>query len=343
MFGLPDQRGYQVALEGRLAQHGLAPVSADDDKALGAAHRLSRRASTKVATSVSSTIAKGLSLTDFEAGRATQLKAFAISLGVAPTEIDDAIGLSAKAAFTNWVDGVVASGECAPPRWKEMREVGARLELPGGEQDQIYIARALPTVRAIWERAVVDDLLSPDAEAEARNATAKLNLTPELSGELATKVEHARTRWAIANGPLPVVEVPLSLQRGEVAHTAVSATAYQTSTRTKSISYGGPALRVRIAKGLYYRSGHYQVHRSTEDYTKPIGHGSLVVTSKRLLFISAKGTTSARLDSILHIEPFKDALAVIRSAGKPTTYRFDKADEWLCAILARAIHDATAP
>ena len=192
------------------------------------------------------------------------------------------------------------------------------------------------------ERAIATDSLSPDADAQLSKSFSDLGVKPDITGDLLVRLNHARTHWKIANAPLPIIQAPLSLQRGEVAYGAVSANAFQNATRTKSVSYGGPALRVRIAKGLYYRTGHYQVHRHTESYEKQLGHGALVITNKRLIFVGATGSTTARLDSILHIEPFTNAVAIIRGTGKPTTYRFDTPDQWFCAILARAIHDATA-
>jgi hypothetical protein len=186
------------------------------------------------------------------------------------------------------------------------------------------------------------DCLSPEAEAATLQTVVRLHVAGRPVGDLAAKIEHAKRSWAIQHADLPIVAAPMSLQRGEIAHAVISATAYQTASRTKSVRYGGPALSFRIARGVYYRTGGYKVHRQAEEYEKALGHGSLAVTNKRLIFLSPNGATAIRLDSILHIEPYTNAVELIRSSGKPTTYRFDQPDEWFCATLARAIHDATA-
>jgi len=343
LFHLPDRKGYLAELQSRIARDGLGPVAADDARALITVHRLNAGAAAKAVTSMVGNIAGQLSLADFTAGKADQLKAFAASLGVAPATIDAAVQGRAKAGFSARAAAVVKSGQVTDADFEKMRVAGRALGLGEDVQDQLYGAAAHPAVVALVQAALSDDSLSPADEARLRQAISdRFKVKPDLTGKLGQQLAHARTSWAIANGPLPIVAVPLSLQRGEAAHAAVSASAYQNATRTKAIGYAGPALRVRIAKGVYYRTGRYQVHRQTEQYEKALGHGSLVVTSKRLLFIAPDRTSSARLDSILHIEPYTDALAVVRSSGKHTTYRFDKADEWFGAILARAIHDATS-
>ncbi len=343
LFHLPDQKGFLADLESRIAQDGPRPLGADEVKALGAAHRLSAEASAKAATSFTEAMVKTISLADFKAGKADQIKSFAVSLGVSATTIDAEITVRAKAVFGEWAAAIVKTGTVTNADWDEMRDVGRALGLDEPLQNQLYGAAAQGAVLAMAVAAIADDMLSPAEDAELLKAiSVKYRIKPDFAGAIGQQMDHAREHWAVAKGALPVVAVPLSLQRGETAHAVLSATAYQTATRTKSVGYGGPALRIRIAKGLYYRTGHYRVHRETEKYENALGRGSLVVTNKRLLFIAPDRTSSARLDSILHIEPFTNALAVVRSSGKRTTYRFDKAGEWFCAILARAIHDATA-
>lgn len=340
LFGLPDEQAYRVALA---VQMRCGLVSAEDARGMAATHRLSNTAAVRVAGAVTTALASALSLADFESGRVTDVRTAASNLGVRSAVVEDAIGLAACAAFVKWADSVVASGECGLVRQQEMREIGHRLGLLEADQDRNYMDRVKPAVEEIWGRALADDFLSPDAEAAARHATAKLYVTANIAGALATRVAHAKMSWAIANEPLPTIDPSFTLQRAEVAHFETFASAFQAATRTKAISYAGPALRVRIAKGLYYRRGRYNIHRTTEDYAKLLGYGSLVVTNKRLLFISEKGASSVRLDRIVHIEAFTDAVLVMRDSGKPTTYRFDATAEWFCPTLARAVHDATSP
>jgi hypothetical protein len=59
---------------------------------------------------------------------------------------------------------------------------------------------------------------------------------------------------------------------------------YIQKTVTKRIQYAGPTLRIRLAKGLYYRAGDLNIGRVTEDVMEHKGAGMLVVTDKRVVF-----------------------------------------------------------
>jgi hypothetical protein len=340
-FGLSDVRGYRGALEERIKRAGYAPMTPDEVGSLCQAFRIKPGAAPALAADVVLPRAGKLSAADFESGKADDLKAFAQALGVEPVAVGTALRQSGEVALAYAIELAVGTGRVSESELESLRGFGRQLGLDRPTFERLYAAAVNPPIKEMFSAALASDSLSPADEARLMGAINDLRITPNFDATLTGQMAHARKGWQIANGVLPTVEVPLSLQRGEVAHAALSATAFQTATRTTSVSYGGPALRVRIAKGLYYRSGHLKVHRHTEQYPKVLGRGPLVVTNKRLVFIGANGSTSARLDSILQIEPFSDAVYVVRGSGKPTTYRFDAADEWFSAILARAIHDAT--
>ena len=80
-------------------------------------------------------------------------------------------------------------------------------------------------------------------------------------------------------------------------------------------------------------------NRVVQTYEKQTGEGTLIITNKRLLFVSSGTSSSPKLNSILTVEPYIDAVIVTRGAGKPTTYRFANNDKWFAAMLSRAIVD----
>jgi hypothetical protein len=74
------------------------------------------------------------------------------------------------------------------------------------------------------------------------------------------------------------------IKRGETVYGIFACDRYIQKTVTKRIQYAGPQLRIRLAKGLYYRAGEVSVGRVTEDVMAHKGTGFLVVTDQRVVF-----------------------------------------------------------
>lgn len=107
----------------------------------------------------------------------------------------------------------------------------------------------------------------------------------------------------------PDVESPVALKKGEELVVVCSDVVLREPRTVTSGIYGGP--RVRVAKGLSFNLGGFRA--APHEELKDIDSGSLVITTRRLLFMGVKRTSTANLAQVVGVEPYKDAVAVHRS------------------------------
>jgi hypothetical protein len=86
---------------------------------------------------------------------------------------------------------------------------------------------------------------------------------------------------------------------------------------TRSVSYGGASYRMKLGKGLSYRVGHTSVSTQKETIEVSEGYGLLNVTTKRILFKGKEGVVTINTNTIVDMEPFKDAVIIHKTTGKP--------------------------
>ena len=114
-------------------------------------------------------------------------------------------------------------------------------------------------------------------------------------------------------------------QKGEQIYAAVPCYRRQVKTDTTGVTYGGPALRLKVVEGLYIRGGHYRGTRHTEDVLRSLGGGYLVITNKRLVF-AAQGDESnwvRRWSSIVNWRTEGSVLFVEGTSGRPMMFDTD--------------------
>jgi len=98
--------------------------------------------------------------------------------------------------------------------------------------------------------------------------------------------------------------------------------------------YGG--MSVRVARGLYARTGGMRGHKESKESLDAIDTGTLYLSDKRLLFTGARGVIEIPYKKIGAIVPFKDGARIDRVNAKPMT--FVTGDAQLPVILGRIIN-----
>ena len=165
---------------------------------------------------------------------------------------------------------------------------------------------------------LADGLIEPTEDAHLKAEASALGVSVPNNAEL----ESARNLWKAANSPLPLIDPPLLLKRGEVCHQVCEATAFEDRSRTVRVNYGGPTARVRIMKGVYYSVGSVRVQSEKEEYSHELGSGVLCSTNVRLLFVSPQKSISIPLGKIIQCQPYSDGVKIFKDAGKPLTFVF---------------------
>ncbi len=239
--------------------------------------------------------------------------------------------------YSDEVKNVIADGKVTDEEKAFLEKLQSDLRLPDTIANQIYQKDVSELYKNTLDKALADQFLSPEEDAEL-NALAK-NLNIEVSLDQATKtmLDKHRLYWQIHNGNLPIIGVALNLQKSETCHFRTRIDWYENRTVTKRIGYSGPTMRVKIAKGLYWRAGNLGVRRTTEDVLTKIDSGDMYLTNKRIIFMGGKGNKIIALNKILDFEVFSNGMEIQKDTGKSPFFAFTENVDIFSMLLGRII------
>jgi hypothetical protein len=146
----------------------------------------------------------------------------------------------------------------------------------------------------------------------------------------------AAEAWALALESLPVVDVDVGLQKGEVAHAAVPCDWYEWRASTRAVAYHGPTASMQIVKGLRYRAGVIAPTAIRERELVRLDTGTLYVTNKRLVFDGESENKAIPWRSVLKVIPFSGGFEPEKQNGKSPQLVVGSEPERTAAVAARA-------
>jgi hypothetical protein len=219
-----------------------------------------------------------------------------------------------------------------------LERLSAYLKIPASVREQIHEKTAGPIIQRRLDEFTADNQLSPEEDEELNALARSLGITLTSEGPSAYALYMMRTLWRINNAPLPVLETHLNLQRNENVHFDCHVRWYEHRKVTTRVNYGGPSLRIKICKGVYWNAGSMNVQRVSEDVLREIDSGQVYVTNKRIIFDGETKNQSIKLDKILDIERYTDGVGIEKETGKSPILACDCALV-LSATLARVIRD----
>jgi hypothetical protein len=119
------------------------------------------------------------------------------------------------------------------------------------------------------------------------------------------------TAYLKAFGAPPMTN-PLVAKRGEQPYLVQPATLARQATKTQFVG-GSQGFSFPIGHtGIRYRVGSYRGHAVQQNFIAHLDQGSLVITNQRVAFVGGVKSVSINLEKILHVEVYKDAIAVFR-------------------------------
>lgn len=190
-----------------------------------------------------------------------------------------------------------------------------------------------------WEKAVDvafdDGLLSEEEETALSELKQHFSLSQqELDRNGAfTKIVKGAVLRDILDGKLPErVQIdgnlPFNLQKTEkVVWVFKNVNYYEEKTRTRYVG-GSQGVSIRIAKGLYYRTGSFKGERVQTSETVHADTGLLGVTNKHVYFAGPSKRFRIAYNKIVSFEPFSDGIGVQRDAQTAKPQSFSTGDGW---------------
>jgi hypothetical protein len=217
----------------------------------------------------------------------------------------------------------------------ELREIAAAGRF---QDEQLQEAN-----KSIYESLKEAILKHSDFTQGERDFLGELQAFFSLTDEEASaqELDHIREVVFIVEGNLPEIDSTVRLTRNEVAHFEGPATWMHLKTRRKRVA-GSRAQSVRIAKGIRLRSNSTPGKTVEWEEFQPVSEGKVVVTSKRLLFVGDKKNFNVKLDKILDLELFPDAVMIYRGTVNPTYLFMDDVARFY-AVLSTVLEDSEEP
>lgn len=203
--------------------------------------------------------------------------------------------------------------------------------------------QAQAIVQTEVDSVLADHRYSPEEEQALRALTRAIG--GELTASEATQrtLDRYRRLWQIDNGALEPIAVDITLFKGERCYLEALASWYELRTRTTSISYGGPVVSFRIAKGIRYRLGNVTPIRHTRDELTLIDSGAIYITDRRVIFMGSKRNSTLRFTSLLGFTPYTDGVELEKSTGRSPVLTISGTEiDLFHAVLAAAMAAAAA-
>jgi len=204
----------------------------------------------------------------------------------------------------------------------------------------------IPTLLAAgYESAVAtvleDDVLTEQEEKSLEAFTEAMSLTQQQldAGGAFTRVIKAAVIREVLEGKIPQRlnvsgTLPFNFQKGEMLIWVFQGVTY-CEART-SVSYQGSfqGVSVRVAKGLYYRTGGFRGHPVPTTQTLPVDSGILGVTNKHLYFSGSKKSFRVAYKKIVTFDAYSDGVGIQRDASSAKPQIFLTGDGWFVYNLA---------
>lgn len=91
---------------------------------------------------------------------------------------------------------------------------------------------------------------------------------------------------------------------------------------------------IRIAKGVYYRTGSFKGHPVKTSEMAHQGSGIMGITNKHIYFSGPKSFRT-KLDKIVTLDPYEDGIGVQKDSATARPQVFRNLDGWFCYNLVR--------
>ena len=200
-----------------------------------------------------------------------------------------------------------------------------------------------PTLNSLlvsgWKQAVDtalnDGILTEDEEAALSELKQHFSLSQDELGEEGSflKVIKSATLRDILEGKVPERvsfdgNIPFNLQKTEkIAWIFQNVDYYEEKTKTHYVG-GSQGVSIRIAKGLYYRTGAFKGERVQTSETTHIDTGLLAATNKHIYFSGSSKRFRINYDKIVAFEPYSDGIGVQRDAQTAKPQSLTTGDDW---------------
>jgi hypothetical protein len=186
------------------------------------------------------------------------------------------------------------------------------------EQEESILAKALET-------------LPVSEEAKSQSASVRRLVR-------ATIIQNLRNGEPLTNR-MSEDGLPFLFQKSEELIWAFAGVTYfENRTRTEYVG-GSNGVSVRIAKGVYYRTGRFRGERIQTEEMKELGTGILALTTKHIYFHSSQRAFKVPFRKIVSLQTYEDGILVQRDGTTTRPQLFQGLDGWFASNIISHVAD----
>ncbi|MCY3820368.1 MAG: hypothetical protein OXH52_13555 [Gammaproteobacteria bacterium] len=190
------------------------------------------------------------------------------------------------------------------------------------------------------DRALEDGLLASVEEHAITNVTSHFGI-----GEAELDQNGARTRMikaavlrdltegVVPQRPEPGVRLPFRLQKSETLIWVFQNVEYSTIRTRREFQGRSAGASVRVAKGVYFRTGAFKGWPVETEERVHLDTGLLGVTTRHIYFAGASQRFRIRHDRIVTIEPYSNGVGIMRDNMRAKPETFGIGDGWFAYNL----------
>ena len=217
-----------------------------------------------------------------------------------------------------------------------VRAVKDRGWLSDDETDRLVLQGFARVVDAFLD----DDTLDEQEEATLAKALETLPVSAEAKSQSASvrRLVRATIIQDLRNGEplrnrMSGDGLPFLFQKSEELIWAFSGVTYfENRTRTEYVG-GSHGVSVRIAKGVYYRTGRFKGERVQTEEMKELGTGVLALTTKHIYFHSSQRAFKVPFRKIVSLQTYEDGILVQRDGTTTRPQLFQGLDGWFASNI----------
>lgn len=197
-----------------------------------------------------------------------------------------------------------------------------------------------------WElalgKALEDNVLSIDEEQRLMSLASTFSLTQEQLNSTGAYTRAAMNGVLrdIFEGKMPARvkvdgAIPFNFQKEESLIWLFNGVQYFEEKIKRSYEGGYSGVSVRIAKGIYYRTGGFKGHPVETAYMAHLGNGILAITNKHFYFAGPNKSFRVPFSKIVSFVPYSDGIGITRDTTTAKPQVFKTGEGWFIYNLVK--------
>lgn len=224
----------------------------------------------------------------------------------------------AKKEFWLTLQNYLNDGELSSEEKSKLEKLAKNLGLSPQDLHAIYKKAS----NLSWQLITSDGKITDEEKETFEGLLKYFGVEPKETDFNQAEFNKFYTLGLIDKGILPEIknhDVDVIFKKDEKLHWACPAVLRQHKRVVQRVSYGGPRASIRIAKGLSYRIGSYNVQTQSKEIIAPIDSGTFWITSMRIGFMGSRKNFSVPINKIAYVHLLSEGLLLAKD-GRENPY-----------------------